>query len=117
MLTTHAEKEPEIRMSCSVTLERYVGEHVEITCNVIAIPAAQITWQFDDKNLTSAEYKHTHKIDSLSCKQRLQIHTAMREDSGVYTCMASNSYGTVNKTCRLIIKSESAQIRVQFRKT
>ncbi|RMX55321.1 hypothetical protein pdam_00019107 [Pocillopora damicornis] len=41
---------------------------------------------------------------SLSCGQTLKIKFAGREDRGKYTCVATNKFGTVNKTCSLNVR-------------
>lgn len=97
-----SDEKPEIEMNCPGTFIKLVDQHVEITCKVIAKPAARIYWQRDGKNLTSANYYY--KFDPLTCNQRIQMYPVLHEHKGTYTCIAYNQYGIANKTCRLFVQ-------------
>lgn len=91
---------PSIKSSCS-KVEYDVDDDVYITCEVKSNPQAKITWLFNGKPLTPQ-----HKLDMTSCSQKLHIPYASIANSGAYTCMASNQYGTVNETCNVMIRGK-----------
>lgn len=70
------------------------GETLRLTCLVEAVPPAIITWQKDgdmihpgwDRYRTN-EHAHTLKIKDLETT-----------DSGVFTCLATNGFGSVKVT-------------------
>ena len=78
----------------------YLDANVQIECGVISSTYANITWLHNGKSL-SEKKKSFVKINRLSCGQTLKIKFAGREDGGKYTCVATNKFGTVNKTCSL----------------
>lgn len=92
---------PSITQFCKY-VEYNVDDDVYITCPVKSNPQAKITWLFNGK-LTGPR----HKLDITSCSQKLHIPYARIKDSGAYTCMASNLYGTVNQTCQVTIQGKN----------
>ena len=76
----------------------YLDANVQIECGVISTTYANITWLHNGKSLSEK------KKSRLSCGQTLKIKYAGREDGGKYTCVATNKFGTVNKTCSLNVR-------------
>lgn len=68
------------------------NETVSLECEVIAVPKPTVLWFKDGNLLTSnEEYQMTHE------NQLLHIDSVQQKHKGHYTCVISNSVGTVEK--------------------
>ncbi|NXW43371.1 NCHL1 protein, partial [Nyctiprogne leucopyga] len=76
-----------------------VGYSAFLHCEIFASPAADITWTKDDsiEPLSTARYE-------LNKNGTLEIKETKKEDSGSYTCWASNSVGKRAITANLDIR-------------
>lgn len=77
------------------------GEPLLLTCNVKGDPEPQITWAKNGKAIFSSEImdlKYKNGVATLSIKE------VFPEDEGVFTCTATNSIGSVDTKCKLMIK-------------
>lgn len=66
-------------------------------CNVK--DAQNYTWYKDNKRILLPRVRYYVKTD-----RYLRITNVVKSDSGVFVCVASNSYGSVNCTIRLIVE-------------
>ncbi|XP_068104559.1 hemicentin-2 [Hyperolius riggenbachi] len=86
---------PQIQLESSSNLLSHGGE-VRIRCDVSGYPEPQISWKHEDVFITN-DSKHTI-IDG----HILLIKDASEENSGNYSCVASNDLGTDEQSVTLI---------------
>ncbi|XP_073456587.1 hemicentin-2 [Aquarana catesbeiana] len=86
---------PKIRMESSSSQLSHGGE-VRIQCDVSGYPEPQISWKHGDTFLTD-DSKHTIIDGNI-----LLIRDASQEDSGNYSCVASNDLGTDVQSVTLV---------------
>uniref|UniRef100_A0AAQ5XQC7 non-specific serine/threonine protein kinase n=1 Tax=Amphiprion ocellaris TaxID=80972 RepID=A0AAQ5XQC7_AMPOC len=75
-------------------------ENVTLRCKVCGRPRASITWRGPDSN-TLSNNGHYNITYSETGEASLRILAASMEDSGVYTCVATNIAGTVTSSASL----------------
>uniref|UniRef100_A0A8C6YE11 Kalirin n=1 Tax=Naja naja TaxID=35670 RepID=A0A8C6YE11_NAJNA len=83
-----------------------LGDTVMLQCKVCGRPKPTITWKGPDQNILDND-SSTAAITITSCESgdiTLKICNVMPQDSGIYTCVATNELGTA---------STSATIKVQ----
>lgn len=89
---------PHVRQSSPPRDVKPVGaEEVKLMCNVK--DAQNYTWYKDNKRILLPRVRYFVKTD-----RYLRITNVVKSDSGVFVCVASNSYGSVNCTIRLIVE-------------
>ncbi|XP_040214233.1 kalirin isoform X2 [Rana temporaria] len=81
-----------------------VGDTVTLHCKVCGRPKPTITWKGPDQNILDGEGSTYTMTASESGDIRLKIYNLMPQDSGIYTCVATNELGCT---------STSATIKVQ----
>ena len=74
------------------------GRQVHIRCPVSGSPQPKITWDKDGKPL-----KFTKNIKTVNTTENLVILEAKKEDSGKYSCYASNAAGVATTSSRIKI--------------
>uniref|UniRef100_A0A8U8CCB2 non-specific serine/threonine protein kinase n=1 Tax=Geospiza parvula TaxID=87175 RepID=A0A8U8CCB2_GEOPR len=80
-----------------------LGDTVMLQCKVCGRPKPTITWKGPDQNILDNDNSTaTYTVDS--GELTLKICNLMPQDSGIYTCVATNEHGTA---------STSATIKVQ----
>ncbi|GFR58132.1 myosin light chain kinase [Elysia marginata] len=82
---------------------RVIQAHSEfkLICCVQAHPPPKVTWYKDDKELhdgTHYTIQYSHGICTM------EIGNAMPEDSGKYTCIASNPLGQHESSCKVVVE-------------
>ena len=70
----------------------------KFACRVTALPKPEIQWLFNGTPLKSSK-KHKIRRDEDACS--LSVRECCEEDTGTYTCRATNSEGTVNSSADL----------------
>lgn len=87
------------------------NEEIRIQAHVEAYPAVGVTWHHDGLRLRpSRRVQATLDSDGIVT---LIISGAIAQDSGVYTCVASNAVGRVESTCRVnVIENPDKKSRV-----
>ncbi|XP_053391499.1 fibroblast growth factor receptor 3-like [Mercenaria mercenaria] len=85
-------------------MTRMATGSVDLDCDVLAYPAARITW-----------WKDGHKIQALSGKYifdgyKLKVKSLTFEDTGNYTCTVWNEYGSVNWTTKIEVQRQRIAI-------
>ncbi|XP_037533776.1 myopalladin [Nematolebias whitei] len=87
------------------------GQLVVLECRVRGVPSPQVDWSREGKLIEdSPEFRILQKKEICT----LVIAEVFPEDSGRFTCTASNSYGTVSSTAALKVKgtgSSSTHVR------
>ncbi|KAG9466857.1 hypothetical protein GDO78_015966, partial [Eleutherodactylus coqui] len=81
-----------------------VGDTVTLHCKVCGRPKPNITWKGPDQSVLDGDSSAYTMTASESGDIRLRICNLMPQDSGIYTCVASNEHGSA---------STSATIKVQ----
>ncbi|XP_077305859.1 kalirin isoform X3 [Lithobates pipiens] len=81
-----------------------VGDTVTLHCKVCGRPKPTITWKGPDQNILDGDSSTFTMTASESGDIRLKIYNLMPQDSGIYTCVATNELGCT---------STSATIKVQ----
>ncbi|KAK9410532.1 kalirin [Crotalus adamanteus] len=83
-----------------------LGDTVMLQCKICGRPKPTITWKGPDQNMLDSD-NSTSAITVTSCESgdiTLKICNVMPQDSGIYTCVATNELGTA---------STSATVKVQ----
>ncbi|XP_048725006.1 kalirin isoform X7 [Caretta caretta] len=83
-----------------------LGDTVMLQCKVCGRPKPNITWKGPDQNILDNENSTaTYTVSSCDSGEiTLKICNLMPQDSGIYTCVATNEHGTA---------STSATVKVQ----
>ena len=81
------------------------SQTVQLDCIITGYPFPQITWLKDDQVIQdSPDFQYIINGNRVS----LLINVALPEDTGDYTCRATNPYGTAVCTCRLTVRRKYA---------
>ncbi|KAF1662939.1 Titin, partial [Aptenodytes patagonicus] len=85
------------------------GESVTLECHISGHPQPTVTWYREDYKIESSmDFQITFKAGLA----RLVIREAFAEDSGRFTCTATNRAGSVSTSCHLYVKvSEEIETR------
>ncbi|NXD75821.1 TITIN protein, partial [Halcyon senegalensis] len=85
------------------------GESVTLECQISGHPQPTVTWYREDYKIESSmDFQITFKAGLA----RLVIREAFAEDSGRFTCMATNKAGSISTSCHLYVKiSEEIETR------
>lgn len=82
------------------------GESVTLECQISGQPAPIIMWFREDYKIESSiDFQITYE----SGFARLVIREAFAEDSGRFTCTATNEAGTVSTSCYLLVQGQCKQ--------
>ncbi|XP_023819006.1 myopalladin isoform X3 [Oryzias latipes] len=83
------------------------GQLVVLECRVKGVPAPKVDWFREGKVLEdSPDFRILQKKDICT----LVIAEVFAEDSGMFTCIASNKYGTVSSSAALKVKGDGSNI-------
>ena len=97
---------PQIISKSSANIIEDVEKNVTLVCTVIADPNPITVWKNIDADGKIREIKRTsHKFDG-----NYTIHNARVENSGTYSCNASNALGYAFYTTNIQIKPGRPQI-------
>lgn len=79
------------------------GESVTLECHISGHPQPTVTWYREDYKIESSmDFQITFKAGLA----RLVIREAFAEDSGRFTCTATNKAGSVSTSCHLHVKGK-----------
>lgn len=79
------------------------GESVTLECYISGHPAPIVSWYREDYQIESSiDFQITFKAGVA----RLVIREAFAEDSGRFTCTATNVAGTVSTSCHLHVQGK-----------
>lgn len=77
------------------------GESVTLECQISGHPTPSIIWFREDYRIESSiDFQITYERGYA----RLVIREAFAEDSGRFTCTATNEAGTISTSCYLLVK-------------
>uniref|UniRef100_A0A8C8SSQ3 Kalirin RhoGEF kinase n=1 Tax=Pelusios castaneus TaxID=367368 RepID=A0A8C8SSQ3_9SAUR len=87
-----------------------LGDTVVLQCKVCGRPKPSITWKGPDQNILNKENSTaTYTVSSCDSGEiTLKICNLMPQDSGIYTCVATNEHGTASTSAT--IKVQGSQI-------
>uniref|UniRef100_A0A2K6GVR3 Myopalladin n=1 Tax=Propithecus coquereli TaxID=379532 RepID=A0A2K6GVR3_PROCO len=77
------------------------GTRVQLDCIVVGIPPPQVRWYCEGKELENSPDIHIIQAGNL---HSLTIAEAFEEDTGRYSCFASNIYGTDSTSAEIYIE-------------
>lgn len=97
--------EEEEKESESIVAEK--GQDVTLTTTIKSEPKPQITWLKNDDQLRQIRNIQLKEVDS---KYTVVIKAATPEDSGTYTCKATNELGTSFKTFEVNIEGNANNV-------
>ncbi|KAM8923871.1 myopalladin isoform 2-T2 [Pelodytes ibericus] len=81
------------------------GSRVQLDCIVVGIPAPEVRWYCEGKELENSPDIQIQKTQDLNS---LVITEAFEEDTGRYSCFASNIYGTDSTSAEIYIEGASS---------
>ncbi|XP_077678968.1 myopalladin [Eretmochelys imbricata] len=81
------------------------GTKVQLDCIVVGIPAPEVRWYSEGKELENSPDIHIIQSGDL---HSLIIVEAFEEDTGRYSCFASNIYGTDSTSAEIYIEGASS---------
>ncbi|XP_052825204.1 twitchin isoform X2 [Octopus bimaculoides] len=85
-----------------------LGVGFKLLCTVAALPHPKVTWLKDGKEIkTGDHYMVTYSYGICS----LEVHTAELSDAGKYTCIAENSLGEVQSSCRVNVEDRIGDVK------
>lgn len=101
---------PTVRpVSSQLSIKR--GERTEISCRAVGSPLLQFRWFKNDQPLRENERSFVDHFsiheDESNRRERmtvLMINSVTRNDSAIFTCQASNQYGTERANVRLLVQ-------------
>lgn len=82
--------------------EVLVGEGVTLECSATGHPPPQITWTRGDRSPVPTDPRV-----SITPSGGLYIQNVEQEDSGEYTCFASNTVDSIHATAFIIVQGEA----------
>uniref|UniRef100_A0A4W3GDM9 Myopalladin n=1 Tax=Callorhinchus milii TaxID=7868 RepID=A0A4W3GDM9_CALMI len=83
------------------------GSRVQLDCTVTGIPTPEVRWYCEGKELQNSPDLH---IVRDSDRYSLIISEAFEEDTGRYTCLASNIYGSDATSAEIYIEGDIKRI-------
>lgn len=87
------------------------GESVTLECQISGHPTPIIMWFREDYKIESSiDFQITYENGFA----RLVIREAFAEDSGRFTCTATNEAGTVSTSCYLLVQGQCKQNAVSL---
>ncbi|KAB0399557.1 hypothetical protein E2I00_005438, partial [Balaenoptera physalus] len=81
------------------------GTRVQLDCIVVGIPPPEVRWYCEGKELENSPDVHIIQAGNL---HSLTIAEAFEEDTGRYSCFASNIYGTDSTSAEIYIEGVSS---------
>jgi hypothetical protein len=104
---------PEITLP-PVSVSNKTGSNVFLTCEAAGVPLPVVEWVYTPS--TGKQIVYPTDDDRISTLVRggpnahvltswLQIQTLQHSDQGTYTCIASNSLGKVEKSCKVFVEN------------
>ncbi|KAM9327064.1 myopalladin [Gastrophryne carolinensis] len=81
------------------------GSRVQLDCIVVGIPAPEVRWYCEGKELENSPYIQIQKNGDINT---LVITEAFEEDTGRYSCFASNIYGTDSTSAEIYVEGASS---------
>lgn len=76
------------------------GKTIRITCQVFGAPKPEVKWIRSGQELTGGRFKILETGD-------LEIQNVIFLDGGIYTCHASNKFGTIEASAELMVKEHT----------
>uniref|UniRef100_A0A4W3HVU7 Neural cell adhesion molecule 1b n=1 Tax=Callorhinchus milii TaxID=7868 RepID=A0A4W3HVU7_CALMI len=89
------------KLQGTVTVYTWEGNPVNITCEVLAHPNAQVSWFRDGQHLPSSNYSNIRIYNTRSTTY-LQVTPESENDFGPYNCTAINRVGAESKEFILV---------------
>lgn len=83
------------------------GSNLTIMCYVTAFPEPHISWLLDENN--QQNIFTTVETSLVEYTSFITWDTVTLDNSGIYTCMANNSFGTGEISIEVIVSGEQLQ--------
>ena len=85
-----------------VNATRHQGDSHKFVCAAVAYPHPVFVFSFNGVRIVSNSSKHT--LVTNSTHGTLAVHNLQTSDEGIYTCSASNRYGSVSSVAVLSVQ-------------
>ncbi|CAD7670720.1 unnamed protein product [Nyctereutes procyonoides] len=87
-----------------------LGDTVTLQCKVCGRPKPTITWKGPDQNILDTDNSSaTYTVSSCDSGEiTLKICNLMPQDSGIYTCIATNDHGTTSTSATVKVQDAAA---------
>uniref|UniRef100_G3TSK0 Kalirin RhoGEF kinase n=1 Tax=Loxodonta africana TaxID=9785 RepID=G3TSK0_LOXAF len=87
-----------------------LGDTVTLQCKVCGRPKPTITWKGPDQNILDTNNSSaTYSVSSCDSGEiTLKICNLMPQDSGIYTCIATNDHGTTSTSATVKVQDAAA---------
>lgn len=82
---------------------------IRLKCQAKGDPEPKIEWQKNEEVITK-DFKRTHGEAKINGKGVLSMEDLVPSDSGNYTCIVFNEYGSINFTTKLEVNGEFRNI-------
>ncbi|XP_046664791.1 hemicentin-1-like [Homalodisca vitripennis] len=82
-----------------VVMYGYIGGETNLTCEAVAQPEADYTWNKQGKDVKHWKYNYTEIMEGDRSVLKLYIHSDVV--FGIYNCQARNKFGTISKAIEL----------------
>lgn len=76
-----------------------IGYEIHFECSVSGNPRPTVSWQFERRDLDFSSGKYI--VNQLDFSHTLTIEKAEKSDSGIYSCLGNNKYGSKSASVRL----------------
>uniref|UniRef100_A0A670IBP1 non-specific serine/threonine protein kinase n=1 Tax=Podarcis muralis TaxID=64176 RepID=A0A670IBP1_PODMU len=87
-----------------------LGDTVMLQCKVCGRPKPTITWKGPDQNILDNDNTCHWKLSHDSGEITLKICNVMPQDSGIYTCVATNELGTASTSATIKVQADGATV-------
>uniref|UniRef100_A0A8C5R405 Ig-like domain-containing protein n=1 Tax=Leptobrachium leishanense TaxID=445787 RepID=A0A8C5R405_9ANUR len=103
------QKKPSLKRFLCQKQPMYIklSESVTLECTIAGYPSPSVVWYREDYRIeNSIDFQITYVEEIV----RLVIREAFAEDSGRFTCTASNEAGTVSTSCYLLVQGKCKKV-------
>ncbi|ESO99755.1 hypothetical protein LOTGIDRAFT_173543 [Lottia gigantea] len=98
---TEPGKPPNFTLQLQHTVELWEGEKLKLDCSVDGLPPPMVTWH---KGYRDLSYGSRHRIMMLGLMHTFEIQSVMLTDSGEYIVRATNVFGIIETSCKVVVK-------------
>jgi hemicentin len=100
---------PKIKDSFDGKVEKFVeNKRIELECDIFGSPSPQLNWMFNKKHISFGD-----KFDLKNNNKTLSF-VAKIDDSGIFTCVGENEFGSAQKTFTIAIMCKLPIIFFKF---
>lgn len=75
-----------------------------LTCTVLGNPEPRVHWTKDGQTLDASSDRYRTRFENGMAY--LELHDALADDAGIYTCVAENTHGTLSTESTLKVYAD-----------